>query len=251
MIVKAIKTHKITPNEDLYQIIDKYLPQLEEKSVVVITSKIVSICMGDIIKNNDKNIKKELIKQEADWYYEDDNLKRFGLVIPTIKNNIIIANAGIDESNANANLILWPKNLRNITNNIWEHLKQKHKLKEVGVLITDSRLTPMRFGLTGLGLSWCGFAPLKDYRGEKDIFNREMKMSQLSIIDGLASTAGVVMGEGSEQTPIATITDISFVTFQNHVPTKKEINNLNIEREDDVYGKLLTSIKWTKGVSEK
>src|SRR5438034_11311086 len=111
MIVNAYKTHKIQLGDTLYEILDKYLPMLEEKSVVVITSKIVSICQGNAVKNDGTVDKRELIKKEADWYFEDKNLDRFGVLIPTIKDDIFIANAGIDESNANENFILWPKNL--------------------------------------------------------------------------------------------------------------------------------------------
>ena len=55
------------------------------------------------------------------------------------------------------------------------------------------------------------------------------------------------MGQGEEQTPLATITDIPFVTFQNHTPTREEHDMLRIEKEKDIYGKLLTSVKWEKG----
>jgi dihydrofolate synthase / folylpolyglutamate synthase len=247
MIIKPYKTHKIKVGEDLFKILDKYLPHIEEKTIVVITSKIISLSQGNILKHDGHIEKKEMIINEADYYFEDSQLTRFGLVIPTIKDGILIANAGIDESNADGNFVLWPKNLQDITNKIWEYLRKKNNIKNLGIIITDSHLTPLRFGLTGLGISWCGFESLLDYRGTKDIFDREIKMSQLSVIDGLAGATGVVIGEGSEQTPLATITDLAFVNFQNHPPTDEEIQKLKIEKEDDIYGKLLTSVKWIKG----
>lgn len=251
MILKSHKTHKIKVGDNLYKILDKYLPILEEKSIVVITSKILSLCQNDVIKNDGSIDKKELIKKEADWYFEDPSLDQFGLVIPTIKNNILIANSGIDESNADGYFILWPNNLQKATNKIWEYLKNKHQISELGIVITDSRLTPLRFGTNGIGISWCGFNALKDYRGKVDIFSRELKMSQLSMLDGIAAASVIVMGEGAEQTPLATITDISFVTFHDHPPTDEEISNLKVAKEDDIYGKLLTSVEWIKGGSGK
>lgn len=247
MIVKAYKTHKIIKGDNLFRILDSYLPKLHEKSVVVITSKIISICQGDLVKIEEIDIKDELIKQEADLYYQDDNLLKHWILYPTIKNNILAANAGIDHSNGNNYFILWPNDIENTVAEIWKYLRKKWKIKHLGVIVSDSRSTPLRWGVHGISISWCGFEALKDYRNKKDIFGDTLHMTQESIIDGLASSAVVVMGEGNEQTPLATITDIPFVVFQNRPPTKKERAVLFIPLEKDIYGKMLTSVKWQKG----
>ena len=57
------------------------------------------------------------------------------------------------------------------------------------------------------------------------------------------------MGEGNEQTPLATIEDVPFVKFQSRNPTKNELNELNILFEDDLYAPLLKSINWKKGIN--
>jgi dihydrofolate synthase / folylpolyglutamate synthase len=247
MTVTPYRTHKIAPNEDIFVLLDKYVPHLEEQSIVVVTSKVISLCQGDVVKDDGKVDKKELIKGEAEYYFEDKSLSRFGTVIPTIKGNILVANAGVDESNADGYFILWPKHLEETTENIWKHLREKRNIRELGVVITDSRLTPLLWGITGVGISWCGFEPLKDYRGKQDLFGRELKMSQESIVNGLAAAAVVTMGEGQEQTPLAVITDVSFVTFQDRPPTKEERASLKIALEDDIYGRFLTSVDWQKG----
>ena len=82
--------------------------------------------------------------------------------------------------------------------------------------------------------------------GEGDlIFSDEL--NHASIIDGLASSAVTVMGEGNEQTPLALIKDVPFITFQDCPPTKEEIEALTIKPEDDIYAPLLTSVKWKSG----
>src|SRR5579859_3751226 len=108
MQVTAYKTPKIQPNNDLYAILDKCLPKLEEKSVVIITSKIVSLCEGNVIKDDGKISKKELVQKEADYYLGDDYPTAYGHII-TIKNNMLILSAGIDESNTGGYFVLWPK----------------------------------------------------------------------------------------------------------------------------------------------
>jgi putative folate metabolism gamma-glutamate ligase len=247
MIVKAYKTKKIRLGDDLYKILDDSLPKLKEGTVVAVTSKIISICQGNIVPNDGKIDKEALVKQQADWYYEDENLKTFGTLIPTITNNILISNAGIDESNVEDGYLLWPKNLDQTTVAIWKYLRAKHKIKKLGVMVTDSRLTPLVYGITGVGISWCGFEAFQDYRGKPDVFGRKLTMSLKCVLSGLGAAAVVVTGEGNEQTPLATITDLPFVVFQNRPPTPEERQNILITKENDIFGKMLNSVKWEKG----
>lgn len=251
MNITAYKTKKIRPGDDLFSILDAYLPKLEEHTVVVVTSKIISTCQGDVVKKDEKTDFVSLVKAQADWYFIDNNLNVWGTVIPTIKNGVLLANAGIDASNADGYLILWPKDVDKAAETIWQYLRKKHKIKNLGIIITDSHVAPLRYGTLGVGISWCGFESTQDYRGEPDIFGRPLVMTQKNIFDALATAAVVVMGEGKEQTPLATITDIPFVTFQNHATTQEEHNQIRIEKEKDIYGKLLTSVKWEKGGKEK
>jgi len=247
MTITAHKTKKIRVEDDLFNILDEALPEIKERTIVAITSKIISIAQGDVIKNGGAVDKRELVKKQADWYFEDHNLDVFGTVIPTVTCNVLIANAGIDESNAAGNYILWPQHIDETTEKIWNYLKEKHNLKHLGILITDSHVAPMRYGTLGLGMSWCGFEAVQDYRGKPDIFGRQLEMTQKNIVDGFACAAVVVMGEGDEQTPIATITDVPFVKFQDHATTPEERKKLQITKEEDIYGKLLNSVEWEKG----
>lgn len=241
----AYKTHKIQPNENIFDILDKYLPRLQEKSVVAIASKIVGICEGRVVKidNKNSNQKDELIKQEAKYYLPE---KHFGVMM-TINHNMLVANAGIDESNTENSFSLWPKDPQKSANKIREYLVEKHKIKKLGVILTDSKTTPLRWGVTGYSISHSGFQALKNYIGTKDIYGREMHVEQLNIADSLATAASVVSGEGNEQQPIAVITDVPFVDFQERNPTKNELEELKIKMGDDIYSSLLTSVKWKKG----
>jgi F420-0:gamma-glutamyl ligase len=72
-------------------------------------------------------------------------------------------------------------------------------------------------------------------------------MTTVNVMDGIAAAAAVVMGEASEQTPLAVVTDIPFVQFQDHAPTKEELELLDIDPATDVYGVMLQSTPWKKG----
>lgn len=246
MIVRAIKTRPILPpKDDLLSVIKQSVLSLNERSIIVVTSKVVSIGEGLCIKIDNSQIEKDsLIKQEAELYIDKDaNLAES--VMLTIKDNILIPTSGIDESNANGYYILWPKKPFESAKKIYKFVKREYKLKEFGVIITDSHTTPLRTGIIGIGLAYYGFDPLRDYRGKEDIFGRKLKMSQTNIVDSLAASAVYVMGEGAEQTPIAIIEEAGDIEF-----TEKdfsESNPLKISIDEDIYGPLLKSAKWQKG----
>jgi len=245
MKITPIKTNKIThPAPDIFTLLDTYFKMIEEKTIVAITSKVLSICQGRIIKNDGQINKKKLIQKEADYYLENEPLP--GIVL-TIKNNLLIPSAGIDESNANGYFILWPKNIQESTNEIREHLVKKHKKKHIGVIITDSHTTMLRRGTTGIGLNHSGFQALKNYIGEKDLFGRTIEVTSSNHLDGLAAAAVVAMGEGSEQTPLALITKVPFVTFQDKNPTKEELSLLHIPPHEDIYEPIIDIAKWESG----
>lgn len=245
MRVTAIKTRLVElTNRDLFGLLSESIKNLEEKSVVAVTSKIAAITEGRVI-SIDQVDKQDLIKREAERFIPS-NKNKYGVSL-TIKNNILAANAGIDESNADGHYILWPENPQKSANSIRSHLKEKFNLKNLGVILTDSKTTPLRWGVTGIALAYSGFAPLKNYVGTPDLFGREFAFEKMHIADSLAASATVVMGEGSEQTPIAVIDNVSFVEFKENDPTEEELKNLQINLEDDLYGQLLTSVDWQKG----
>ena len=243
MKIASYKTPKITAKGNLLTLLDSTLPHLQEKDIVVITSKIISICQGRVVANDGEVDKYELIRQEADAVIENEKLKRLGVVL-TIKDEILIPNAGIDESNGNGYFILWPRDIHKTAADIWQHLRAKYNLKHLGVIITDSHTTPLRWGTTGMGLSWAGFAALKDYIGTPDIFGRRLRVTKANVLDGLAAAAVLTMGEGNEQTPLALIRDAAFVTFQELPPSKSEIANLKISLDEDIFSPMLTAVRW-------
>ena len=245
MNITALKTNRIDSDNppNLLSILQRYLQSFKEQSILAITSKIVAICEGRVIKIGQID-KLDLIHKEAEFYLRPDHQYHISL---TIKNNLLVPTAGIDESNGNGYYILWPKNPQKTANTVRSYLQNRFNLHKVGVVITDSKTTPLRWGTTGTALAHSGFAPLNNYIGTKDIFGRKLKVTYANIMDALAAGAVLVMGEGNEQTPLAVIQDVPFVKFQNRNPTNKELNNLKIDLKDDLYGSLLTSVPWKKG----
>lgn len=247
MKVSAVKTKKIIPQKDtdLYAILDEFLPKLHERTVLAVTSKIVSICEGNVVQSSSIT-KDELMEQEAEYILpaEIDPTRRFNL---TIKDNILIPAAGIDESNAQGYYVLWPKDSQKTADQIRQYLKKRFSLKHVGVIITDSRTNPLRWGTTGVALAWSGFKPLQNYIGTEDLFGKKLEVSISNVVDVLAAAAVLLMGEGAEQTPLAIVEEIPFVTFIDRDPSKEELAMLHVGLKDPMYAPLFKSAAWRKG----
>lgn len=249
MIAKAIKTHKITEEDsDIFTIFDKYIQNIEEGSVVAVASKIVSITEGSILRINnpaDKKEKEKLVKENSGLYLPMSSSKYD--ISFTVTNNILSASAGIDESNGNGFYILWPKDAQESANKIREYLSKKFNIRQLGVVITDSKTTPLRWGVTGISLAHSGFSALYDYIGKPDLFGRPFVYEKLNIADSIATAAVLEMGEGSEQTPIAMLSEIKNIEFQSRNPTIEELDSSKISIEDDLFAPFLLSADWQKG----
>jgi F420-0:gamma-glutamyl ligase len=200
-----------------------------------------------VVKKISEEQKDELAKQEADYYLPRE-FNRYGSFMVTISRNLMVMSAGVDESNGDGNYILWPKDPQKSANEIREYLSKKFSVKEIGVIITDSKLSPLRWGVTGYAIAYSGFNALRNYIGTPDIFGKLLHAEKTNVADSLSSAGVFEMGEGNEQQPIAIIEDLgSTVEFQKRNPTKDELENLKISLGDDVFSSLLTTVKWQKG----
>lgn len=233
MKIIPIKTRIFREGENLADFICHYLPGIRDKSLLVITSKIVALAENRILpvpstrKELEKIIKSEsqiAIKSKPVWF--------------TIKDNALMANAGIDESNADSRIILLPQNSFKSAEKIRSKLLKKHKIKNLGIIITDSIFLPFRAGITAASIGYAGFKGLKDHRGKKDIFGRTLCLAKTNIADSIAAASAMLMGEGSEKTPLAMIENAS-VEFTNRTNTKE----LFINPREDLYSPFFASLK--------
>jgi putative folate metabolism gamma-glutamate ligase len=248
MRITPIKTRVLVPpRDDLLAAIKDAVPRLEENSILAVTSKVVGIWQGRCVPKSDYPDKDELIKKEADKYLPRDFAPN-RWVMHTIKNNLFIPSAGIDESNANNYYVLWPRDPKQTAKELYDWARAQYRIRNLGVIITDSHTIPLRRGTLGISLAHYGLLPLKDYRGERDIFGREFVIQVADIADGLAAAAVVSMGEGRETTPLAVITDVPFVEFTDKPYTPdKPFSSFEIEEKEDLYYPLLSSVPWENG----
>ncbi|HET7827577.1 MAG TPA: coenzyme F420-0:L-glutamate ligase [Candidatus Saccharimonadales bacterium] len=246
MKVSPIKTEKVLPGkQDIYSVLDTAITRLGEKSVVVITSKILALCEGRVVAVGSVD-KEELIKRESD-YYLPATISKYGYHF-TIVRNTLISVAGIDESNSGGDYyVLWPKDPQQSANDIRPYLRDKFSLRELGVVITDSTSLPMRRGTLGIPIGYSGFSATNNYVGTPDLFGRDFTVSHGGIAIGLAAAGALAMGEGTEQTPIAVVDDFPLIHFEDHDPTPDELDELYIDRKEDLYEPFISKVEWQKG----
>ncbi|MEM3437676.1 MAG: coenzyme F420-0:L-glutamate ligase [Nitrososphaerales archaeon] len=190
--------------------------RLEDGDILVISSKFVAMSEGRVARLSDvisspeaedlalkihtpSNLA-ELILREADLVFA--SLPGFAL---TIKDGVFTPNAGIDRSNVQKGwAILYPRDPFKKA----EKLRRRILLetgKKVGIIITDSRLLPLRSGTTGIAIGVAGFDPVKDERGRKDLFNNVLRVTLRALADDISAGAQLIMGEANEGTPIVIV----------------------------------------------
>jgi F420-0:gamma-glutamyl ligase len=244
MKVNAVHTRKVTPGCcTLFELLDESLPQLPERSIVAITSKVVSLCEGRAVPVAETD-RDALVEQEAQ-YFLPPRLSKYHYCF-TITRHTLVESAGIDQSNGGGYYVLWPRDPQATANAARRHLATPAG-RAVGVIIIDSVSRPFRLGTNSIAIGFSGFAPLHNYAGEPDLFGRRFRVQRSDLVDGLATAAGVVMGEGSEQTPLAIIEDVPFVRFRHTDPTDEELATLRISVADDLYAPFWKSVHWRPG----
>ena len=223
------------PKDDIMDIIDSL--DVKDGDIIFITSKILGIYQGRTVKIGTIE-KEELIKKEAERCLPYTNKAGDFHVNLTVNQNILIPAAGIDESNADGHYIMWPKHPDQLCQEIRTHLIKKHQLKNLGVVTTDSHTTPLRWGVTGITIGLAGVEPVKDIRGEPDLFGRPLHLTKVNLVDPLASMAVLLMGESNECTPIVILRGYQGISFSDNA----SMASFKIEPEEDLYSPLLSVI---------
>ncbi|MBL0725558.1 MAG: coenzyme F420-0:L-glutamate ligase [Alphaproteobacteria bacterium] len=233
----SIKTPLFKPPKfDIYPVLDECVTELKDGDILFITTKILSIHQGNCLPI-EKHNKDDLSKECASHFTERDVTAAYPVLL-TITQGCLMLSAGIDESNANGYFILWPTNTGKLLMEIRTFLMEKFNIKHLGVVATDSKCNPLQLGVSGMVVACCGFEPIKTYIGHKDLFDRPFITTNANIAQSLSATAVFVMGEGTEQTPMAIYRNKNLknkINYTNSITTEKSLCPL----ENDIFAPIL------------
>ena len=202
---------EISPGDDLVGIIGQ-LDNIQSGDILVVTQKIISKAENQMIKidPNDPLSHKPLVERESVRILR----RRGDLIISQTKHGFVCANAGIDLSNVErGQAALLPDDSDRSARRLRDGLAGRFQL-DVGIIISDTFGRPWRRGLTDVAIGSAGVLPILDLRGSPDAFGREMQVTEVALVDELASAAELVMGKSSG-IPIAIVRGADMSWFGN------------------------------------
>lgn len=210
---------------------------VKENDILVIAQKIISKNEGRIVNLND--VTPSLLAEGlASTYKKDPRLvelilnesKRIvrlenGIIIVETNNGIICANAGIDESNVKRDhATLLPIDPNTSAKNLRHQIETKTG-KNIAVIISDTFGRPFRMGQINQAIGVSGIIPITNYKGTKDTFERELRVTEIAIADEICSAAELVMGK-INHIPVVVIRNFDYDSternFMTLVRPKKE-----------------------------
>lgn len=214
----------VEPGDDLAGLIVERLeaegPLLKDGDVVVVAQKVISKSEGRIVALKDVIPSAEAKEAAAQAgkdpallelvLQESAHLMRVapGVVITRNRLGHVLANAGIDASNitheAGERALLWPLDPDASARSLRLALEARFGVK-VAVIISDSLGRAWRMGTMGTAIGCSGLKPLRDRRGETDLFGRVLQATLIGVADEIAAAASLIIGEGAEGSPVALV----------------------------------------------
>ena len=120
---------------------------------------------------------------------------RGGVLITETRHGFVCANAGVDRSNIEDELLaLLPLDPDKSARGIRERIKELSGV-EVAVIITDTWGRPWRLGQVDFAIGVAGMSPFRDYRGETDPYGYTLGVTNIALADELAAAAELAKGK--------------------------------------------------------
>lgn len=190
---------EIRPGDDLAGIIADAAAAggrpLADGDVVVVTQKIVSKAENRLVAvdPDDPLSHKAVVESETVRV-----LRRRGeLIISETRHGFVCANAGVDLSNVEMGYAaLLPEDSDRSARRIRDGIRARAGV-DVAVIVSDTFGRPWRRGLTDVAIGCAGIGAILDHRGQHDTQGRELLVTEVAVVDELASAADLVLGKAT------------------------------------------------------
>jgi coenzyme F420-0:L-glutamate ligase/coenzyme F420-1:gamma-L-glutamate ligase len=186
---------EVRPGDDLAGLIAKAADDLRDGDVVVVTQKVVSKAEAQLVPLDprDPDSKTRVVEAESVRVLR----RRGDLVIAETRHGFVCANAGVDLSNVEEG---WAALLPDDPDRSARRLRDglRHRLEvDVAIVISDTFGRVWRRGLTDVAIGCAGIRAVVDLRGSRDAMGRELTVTEVCVVDELASAAELVMGKAA------------------------------------------------------
>jgi coenzyme F420-0:L-glutamate ligase/coenzyme F420-1:gamma-L-glutamate ligase len=223
--------------------------ELHDCDVVVVSQKIVSKADGlevDISKikpsakasalarrtGKDARLMELILRDKQEVLLADKQA-----LIVRRKDGMICMNAGVDKSNVKGRHVYarLPVNSDAAANKIRVRLEELSG-RSLAVIVGDTYSRPFRVGQVEFAIGVSGMEPVVDYRGLKDLFGYELRYKYVGLADEVAAAAELVMGQGTERTPVAILRGLPRLKrTEKHRLSRK----LQLGRRKDLFHKIV------------
>ena len=206
-IIPVTGIGEIEPGDDLASIIAEATQQtgndLQDGDVLVVTQKVVSKAEDRLVDVDPEVGHKPLVERESVRILR----RRGDLIISETEHGFVCANAGIDLSNVEAGrAALLPVDSDRSARRIRDALTHRFDV-DVAVVVSDTFGRPWRRGVTDVAIGCAGLRPVVDLRGTSDALGRELQVTEVAVVDEIASAAELVMGK-ADGVPVAIVRGI-------------------------------------------
>lgn len=216
---------------------------IEDGDVIVVTHVVVSRAEGSVV-NLDEVSPSKFAETIAERFGKDPALVEVilresnsivrmgdGHIISETKHGFICANAGVDKSNVpgDRKVALLPRDPDLSARRIRQRIKEITG-RDVAVIISDTHGRPLREGEINVAIGVAGIKPIRDRRGDKDLFGYTLRVKRTAVADELSSAAELVIGQADEGIPVAIIRGYKYEPSED--ATARE---LIMPREKDLF----------------
>jgi coenzyme F420-0:L-glutamate ligase/coenzyme F420-1:gamma-L-glutamate ligase len=156
-----------------------------------------------------------------------------GLIIVRHRLGVVLANAGIDQSNIGAGdeaetALLWPLDPDASAERLRREIAERRGTT-TAVIVNDSLGRAWRKGTVGAAIGISGLAGVVDMRGRADLYGRTLRSTEVGQADEIAAAASLVMGQAHEGRPVVIVRGLA---YDQRPASAREITR---ERELDLF----------------
>ena len=196
-ILPVLGIGELRPGDDLAEQIVEHGPSLRDGDVLVVTSKAVSKTEGRVVvlDTADPDAREAARQTAIDAETVRVVAERGTLRIVETRHGLVLAAAGVDESNVARNeLALLPLDPDASAELLREALRARAGV-DVAVIVSDSMGRPWRAGITDAAIGVGGITAITDPRGRTDSFGNVLTVTQVAVADEIAAAADLVKGK--------------------------------------------------------
>jgi coenzyme F420-0:L-glutamate ligase/coenzyme F420-1:gamma-L-glutamate ligase len=215
------------------------------EDVLVIAQKVVSKSEGRIVRLADVDCSPEALRL-AQISGKDPRVVELirreseeiircvpGVIIARHRLGVVLANAGIDQSNIGAGndaevALLWPIDPDASADRLRREIAERRRTK-LAVIVNDSLGRAWRKGTIGAAIGLSGLAGVVDLRGQTDLFGRKLRSTEVGQADEIAAAASLLMGQADEGRPVVIVRGL---TYEQRAGSAREITR---ERKLDLF----------------